>query len=68
MKEELICIIKEEEFIKEEKEYPGVEEEGKDKYIKKDDEFYVEFWHNGDNTKRGWLYGVARLEEIKDGE
>ena len=68
IKEEFICIIKEEDFIKEEKEYSGVEEEGKDKYIKKDDEFYVEFWHNGGNTKRGWFYGGARLEEIKDGE
>ena len=68
IKEELICIIKEEDFIKEEKEYPGVEDEGKDKYIKKDDEFYVEFWHNGGKTKTGWYYGGARLEEIKKDE
>lgn len=69
IKEDFICVIKEEDFIKEENEYPGVEKEGpNDKYVKKDDEFYVEFWHNGGVTKRGWFYGGARLEEIKNGE
>ena len=68
IKEDLICVIKEEDFIREEKEYPGVEEEGNEKVVKKDDEFYVEFWHNGGDTKEGWFYGGARLEEIKKGE
>ena len=35
---------------------------------KKDDEFYVEFWHNGGDSKKGWYFGGARLEEIKKGE
>ena len=68
IKENFICVIKEEDFIREENEYPGVEKEGKEKYIKKDDEFYVEFWHNGGETKEGWYFGGARLEEIKKGE
>ena len=69
MKEDFICVIKEEDFIKEEKEYPGVEKEGEnEKYKKKDDEFYVEFWHNGGETKEGWYFGGGRLEEIKDDE
>ena len=69
IKEDFICVIKEEDFIKEENEFPGVEKEGdNDRYIKKDDEFYVEFWHNGGLTKKGWYYGGARLEEIKAGE
>ena len=68
IKEDLICVIKEEDFVKEEKEYPGVEEEGSEKIVKKDDEFYVEFWHNGGATKEGWYFGGARLEEIKKEE
>ena len=68
IKENYICIIKEDDFIREENEYPGVEKEGDEKYIKKDDEFYVEFWHNGGRTKEGWYFGGARLEEIKKGE
>ena len=69
IEEDFICVIKEEDFIIEEEEYKGVEEEGpNDKYVKKDDEFYVEFWHNGGTSKKGWYYGGARLEEIKKDE
>lgn len=69
MKEDFICVIKEEDFIIGEKEYPGVEQEAEhEKYKKKDDEFYVEFWHNGGDSKEGWYFGGARLEEIKKGE
>lgn len=69
IKEDFICVIKEENFIVEEKEYPGVEQEAEhEKYKKKDDEFYVEFWHNGGDSKKGWYFGGARLEEIKKGE
>ena len=69
IKEDFICVIKEENFIVEEKEYPGVEQEAEhEKYEKKDDEVYVEFWHNGGDSKKGRYFGGARFEEIKKGE
>jgi len=67
-KEDFICVIKEKDFINEINEYPGLVEEGEGdeyKYIKKEDEFYVEFMHNRSNTKKGWYYGGAKLEKIK---
>ena len=70
-KEDFICVIKEQYFTNEKNEYPGLIVEGEgDKYYykKKEDEFYVEFMHDNINTKKGWFYGGAKLEEIKDEE
>ena len=70
-KEDFICVIERKDFTNVKNEYPGliVEGEGDDyKYKKKEDEFYVEFMHENINIKKGWFYGGAKLEEIKDEE
>lgn len=67
-KEDFICVIKEEDFINKKNEYPDLVVCGKeDKYYyqKKEDEFYVEFMHDHTNTKKGWFFGGAKLEELK---